>query len=321
MLTRRHLRIKVMQAIYAHHSIGDEPIEKREKKMLRSFDQLYNLVFYQLSFLIEIFDFAKEKVDEGKNKLLPSQEDLEPNTKFINNRVIEKLRHNRDYVDNFNRLRINWSEHKEVIRKLYWAIREHKIYRDYMTNSQSSFQEDRALVVNIVKEFISDYTSLKNIYEEESIFWDEDYYAANQMLINIIEGMSPEDDELKKLPHIFKDYDENGKSEDKQFAVDLFRKTLLQSNNYEDMITTKAQNWEFDRIAKVDLILLKMAIAELLEFPAIPVKVTMNEYIEVSKYYSTPKSRIFINGILDNLIAEMQADGKIKKTGRGLISS
>lgn len=321
MLTRRHLRIKVMQAIYAHRSIGNEPVEKGEKKMLQSFDQLYDLFIYQLSFLIEVFDFARQKIDEGKDKLLPSREDLEPNTKFVDNRVIKKIRNNRDYISNFNRLRINWADHKDLIRKLFFSIHESKLYRDYMDNSKSSFQEDRKFLVDVVKEFVSDYTALKNIYEEHNIFWDEDYYAANQLLINTIEAIMPGDDEFRKLPHIFKDIDEKGKSEDKQFAVDLFRKTLLKGDQYDDVIATKARNWEFERIAKVDVILLKMAITELLEFPSIPIKVTLNEYIEVSKYYSTPKSRVFINGILDNLIAEMQAEDKIKKTGRGLIGN
>lgn len=315
------MRIKVMQAIYAHQSIEQEGIGEGEKKMIKSFDQLYDLFVYQLSFLVEIFDFAEQKIDEGKKKLLPSREDLDPDTKFIDNRIIAKIRDNRDYRNNYNRLRINWKDDSDIVRKAYNLIREDEIYRSFMSKAKSSFQEDRSLLVKIVKEVISGFMPVKNIYEEQNIFWDEDFYAANMMLITAVESVMPKDDEFKKLPGVFKDVDEHGKSEDKQFAIDLFRKTAAHGDDFEELIASKARNWEFERIAKVDVILLKMAITELLEFPSIPVKVTMNEYIEISKYYSTPKSRIFINGILDNLISEFKADNKIKKTGRGLIDN
>lgn len=310
-----------MQAIYAHHSIGKESLGEGEKKMIKSFDQLFDLFIYQLSFLVEIFDFAEQKIEEGKNKLLPTREDLEPNVLFIENRVIDKIRNNRDYRNNYQRLSINWKEHSDILRKLYNEIRESNIYQDFMTKDKSSFQEDRELLIKIVKEFLSAFDPVKNLYEEKNIFWDEDFYAANMILINMLENVRPEDDEFTKLPSIFKDLDENGRSEDRQFAIDLFRKTVTGGDEFEDTIAARAKNWEFERIAKVDVILLKMGITEILNFPSIPVKVTLNEYIEISKYYSTPKSRVFINGILDNLIAEFKAEGKINKTGRGLINN
>ena len=207
------------------------------------------------------------------------------------------------------------------MRKIYNDIRTDGGYQSYMERPESSFKEDQKMLVYIVKEFISDCQSLKNIYEEYNIFWEEDYYAVNMMLIEFIEAIRVNDDEFQKLPPVFKDVDENGKSEDKQFAVDLFRKTVAQENKYEDVIAARAKNWEFERIAKIDVILLKMAIAELLNFYSIPVKVTMNEYIEISKYYSTPKSRVFINGILDKLIAEFKENNEINKSGRGLIDN
>lgn len=315
------MRIKVMQAIYAHHSIGKESLGEGEKKMVKSFDQLFDLFIFQLSFLVEIFDFAEQKIEEGKNKLLPTREDLEPNVLFIKNRVIEKIRNNRNFRNNYKRLSINWKEHSDIVRKIYHQIRESKIYRDFMQKEKSSFQEDQELLIKIVKEFLSAFYPLKNLYEEKNIFWDEDFYASNMLLINMLESWRPEDDEFTQLPSVFKDLDENGKSEDRQFAIDLFRKTVASGDEFEETIATRAKNWEFDRIAKVDVILLKMGIIEILNFPSIPVKVTLNEYIEISKYYSTPKSRIFINGILDNLIAEFKAEGKINKTGRGLINN
>ena len=322
MLTRRHLRIKVMQAIYAHQSIEVESAGEGEKKMIKSFDQIYDLFIYQLSFLVEIFDFAEKKIEEGRNKLLPSRGDLNPNVKFIENRLIAKIRNNRDYINNYNRLRINWrQEHYDIVRKMYNDILDDSGYQEFMENPNNSFKEDQKMLIYIIKEFISDFQPLKNIYEEQNIFWEEDYYAVNMMLIDFVESLKPKDDEYQKLPSVFKDEDESGKSEDKQFAIDLFRDTLSQGSEYEDVIAARAKNWEFERIAKIDVILLKMAIAELLNFYSIPVKVTMNEYIEISKYYSTPKSRMFINGILDKLIAEFKEEKKINKTGRGLIDN
>lgn len=322
MLTRRHLRIKVMQAIYAHESIEKESIGEGEKKMLKSFEQLFDLFVYQLSFLVEVFDLAEKKIEEGKNKLLPDRDDLDPNTKFIENRLVDKIRNNRDYINNYNRLKINWRhEHFDIVRKIYNDIRTDSGYQNYMDKKESSFKEDQKMLVYIVKEFISDCQSLMNIYEEQNIFWEEDYYAVNMMLIDFIESMKPNDDEFQKLPPVFKDLDDLGKSEDKQFAVDLYRSTVAQEDKYENVIASRAKNWEFERIAKIDVILLKMAIAELLNFYSIPIKVTMNEYIEISKYYSTPKSRVFINGILDKLIVEFKEEEKINKTGRGLIDN
>ncbi|MFO8088114.1 MAG: transcription antitermination factor NusB [Bacteroidales bacterium] len=318
MLTRRHLRIKVMQAVYAHLSVEGQSLGQGEKKMVQSFQQLFDLFIYQLSFLIEVFDFAELKIEEGKNKLLPTREDLDPNVLFIENRLIAKLRQNRDIKKHTERLRINWSDHQEIVRKVFQEIKGGAIYQNFMAKKKSSFKEDRTLLLQLIKEYVADSEDLQYHYEEQNIFWDEDYFAANRLLINSIEGMMPDDDELTPLPGVFKDLDEDGKSEDRQFAIDLFRKTVLKGADFDDMIAGRAKNWEFERIAKVDIILIKMALVELLYFPSIPIKVTINEYVEISKYYSTPKSRIFINGILDNLVHEWMNEGKIQKIGRGL---
>ncbi|MFO8054096.1 MAG: transcription antitermination factor NusB [Bacteroidales bacterium] len=318
MLTRRHLRIKVMQAVYAHQSIGDEPLDSGERKMLRSFEQLYDLYICQLAFLVEIFDYAGQKAEEGKRKQLPSKEDLQADTRFTENKLIRYIRTNKAYLTHYNRLHINWREHYDLVRKAYQCFRNSSFYQDYIQKSQSTFYDERRLLVALIKECISDFDLLKYHYEEKNIFWDEDYYAATMMLLETIDNLSADEDESAPLPGVFKDENSAGNSEDREFAVELFRKTIRNFDDYKTKIAAKAKNWDFERIARVDMILLEMAMAELLNFPSIPVKVTMNEYIEISKYYSTPKSRVFINGVLDNIIAEYTKNNIIHKTGRGL---
>jgi N utilization substance protein B len=207
-----------------------------------------------------------------------------------------------------------------MVRKIYNQVRDSEGYKKYMANPDRSFNEDRSMITNIFKDHIAYQDTVDYFYEEKNIHWANDSEIANPLVIKILKWVNKNDDEFKLMPTL---YNTDGKEvidEDKKFLIDLYHKTILKSHDFEDVIEEKAKNWEINRIATMDVILLKMALTELTEFPSIPVKVTMNEYIELSKYYSTPKSRVFINGILDKLIAEMIKDKTIVKIGRGLVS-
>jgi transcription antitermination protein NusB len=319
MLSRRHLRIKALQALYGHFIKADNDLALAEKNLLKSTERLYELAVYQLSFLVEIVKFADKRIEENKKKFYPTQEDLNPNTKFVENAFIQKLSQNKDFLRRKNAYRINWAEQDEMIRKAYNEIRQLTVYQQYMAEPARSFEADRVLIAELFVSYMAENQSLEYFYEEISVYWANDIDIANYCVLKIINSINKNHDEFHPLPSL---YNQDGKldaDEDKKFLIRLFHKTILKSRDFEQLIEEKASNWELNRIALMDIILLKLALAELIEFPSIPVKVTINECIELAKSYSTPKSRVFINGILDKMINEMKAEGKIVKTGRGLI--
>ncbi len=315
MLSRRHIRIKVMQALYAFTLNGDPDIIKGENELVRSIQRLHELYIYQLSFLTEMVDFARHRLEEAKLKYLPTEEDLNPNTRFIDNRIILQLTNNRDFVRRSNQLKISWKEEEELVRRLYQSIRNSDLYGDYMSSHEDSFEKDRTFILDLFRQYIQIDEALLSFYEEKYMHWANDCFVAFYYIEKTIRAMEEnpvKNDLLPGLPPI-------PEEEDLEFAVQLFQKTIRYSGEFEKMISERTLNWDTERIAMLDMLLLKMALTEIMEFQAIPVKVSFNEYIEISKEYSTPKSKVFINGILDKLISELTQENRIKKTGRGLL--
>lgn len=318
MLSRRHLRIKVLQAVYAFFQSDNGDLAKGEKQLLISIEKIRELYIHQLSFLIEIRDFALKRSEGNKKKFFPTDDDLNPNMRFVENKALTQLEDNREFRKFRDKLRVNWSNEPEMVRKAYLTLKESGFYQKYMEQKESSYVLDQDMLVKIVKKNLSGYELLENYYEDKSVYWAFDaYHMANLLLMKLLKSMEETDDEYTTLPVLLKS--NKDEEEDKVFVINLFRKTILNSEKYEELIDEKAKNWELDRIAMMDRILIKMALAELLAFPSIPVKVTLNEYIDISKYYSSAKSKVFINGILDKLIADLKEKKLIKKTGRGLL--
>lgn len=319
MLSRRHLRIKVLQTLYAFFQSGNDKLEAGEKMLLHSIDKLYEQYLYIMSFLVEVTDFGRIRIEEGKQKFFPTEEDLNPNTKFVDNKIISKIESNRDFRKRTEKLKINWSNEQEMIRRFYLEMKRSRSFKDYLNSSDSSLKHDKSFVENLLKLQVSDYQSLENYFEDKNIFWASDYFVAIWLVLKTIRSMNNNWNEFTELPVVF-DFDDNGKNEDREYIIKLFHKVIIHNKYYEGLIDARTQNWEIERIAAMDMLILKMAITELLEFPSIPVKVTLNEYIEIAKLFSTPKSRIFINGILDKLIVDFSKDNKINKSGRGLMT-
>lgn len=318
MLSRRHLRIKVVQALYAFFQSKNDRLDLGEKQLILSINKLYELYIHQLSFLVAINEFAVKRIEEAKKKHIPTEEDLNPNTKFINNRIFKQLASNKDFLKKEEIYKISWVDEREMLRKFFVEFKESHEYINYMNSDEDSYEEDKKLIIKLVKKRLSSFTNLESYYEDKNIYWVDDFHTANFLIIKTIQLFTEDQDEFKLLPAIYKSSKED--NNDKDFIISLFRKTILKSEEYKKMIEEKAKNWEIDRIAIMDVLLLKMALAELFEFPSIPVKVTMNEYIELAKYFSTSKSSVFINGILDKLIESLKSENKIKKTGRGLMT-
>ncbi len=313
MLNRRHLRIKVLQTLYAFYQSKDDEYVKYEKELFSSIDRIYDLYLYLLLTFSELKTQAERRVEENKKKILPTDEDLNPNLKFVNNALISLLDSNEELRRLSESRRVNWmgDENQEMFRKMFLQVRESETYFEFMNNGSEGFEDDMAFAVSLFKTEIANFPLLYNYFEERDIHWLDDIDLACSMVLKTIKSFDPKRN-IEIMP-LYKD-----EEDEKEFIKLLFRKTILMDAESEKLIDELTSNWEIDRIAKMDIILMKMAIAEFQIFNNIPTKVTLNEYIEISKFYSTPKSNGFINGVLDKAIVRLEKEGKIKKVGRGL---
>lgn len=318
MLTRRDIRIKVMQAVYGFMQSDNNRLDAGEKKLIESIDRIYTLYVWQLSFILEIAAFSRRRIEENSQKMLPTYEDLNPNLRFVNNRLVLALESNRDYQTLSSKAKTNWTLQEELIRKFYNTLRETEGYQAYMAQEKCTFEDDRNILLLMVRDLMVNFELLQSMYEEMDIHWVDDYDTVLLLLERTIKGWKAGSDEYTRLPSLIKETIE-GEDHDMLFARKLYKKVLLNYSKYDEIIAAKISNWEFDRVARVDIILLRMAVCEFLEFPSIPVKVTINEYIDISKIFSSPKSKQFINGMLDKLAIHFREEGTLQKVGRGLI--
>ncbi|HMQ44541.1 MAG TPA: transcription antitermination factor NusB [Mariniflexile sp.] len=314
MLNRRHIRVKVMQTLYAFKGGESDDFSKDQKFLLFSIDNMYNLYLLLLSLLLEVHKRAEADIKKKQKKHLATKEDKDPNRKFINNELLALLQGNFQLK---NQLEIhgitNWQLDSEYVDIIFKAITSSEIYKDYMKTRVSDFKEDKDFIVDVFKEIIAPNDKLYDYLEDKNLTWLDDLPTVNTTILKLLRKAKASVTDDYFTPKLYKDAD------DKQYAIDLFKKTLLNRIAINKEIEQKTQNWDTDRIALVDHVLLQMAICELKNFPSIPVKVTLNEYLEIAKEYSTPKSSIFINGILDKLVKEYEDAGTLKKIGRGLL--
>ena len=314
MLNRRHIRVKVMQSIYAMHQNGSDSIEKEEKFLLYSIDNLLDLYLIMLSSLIEIGKKEAVFIEKSSQKHITTAEERNPNKKFINNSIFQILAENNSLsIALENRKITNWELNDDYILILLDVIKKSDLYKNYMSNAVNDFEEDKQFILDVFMEIIAPNEKLYDYLEDNKLTWIDDIPVVNTQIIKQLKQLKSSKDEAFRVPKIYKD------QEDKEFVTNLFRKTVLNERELAKEYVDKTPNWDSERIAEIDTIVLKMAICEFIKFPSIPVKVTINEYLEIAKEYSTPKSSIFINGILDNLVKELQTDNRIQKVGRGLM--
>lgn len=312
MLNRRYLRIKVLQALYSFYRDDRMDLPLKEKELKNSVDKIYDLYLYLILILKELRIIAERTLEERKKKMLPTAEDLNPNTRFITDPVLIKI----DTSSLLAKLKkekvIAWTIDEEpVLKKIYSEIIASSDYAAYSSAQIVSFEESKKFIHNIYKKLISENELIKQYLFEKNIHWAGDYTLATLSVMKTIKSIK-EDGELELLPLYKADNDFD-------YLITLFRHTILDDVNVSAILKDKISNWEPERIASIDMLLMKMAITEILQFPAIPVKVTLNEYIEISKQYSSPKSNTFINGILDAVVKDLRSQSKLAKTGRGLI--
>lgn len=315
MLTRRHIRVKVMQCIYALTQSKDDSLEKQEKFLKVSIENMYTLYLLMLSLFIELHERAENQLSLSSKKYLKNNTDSYPNKeKFLRNKLLLQISGNKTLKDELSKRKLNnWYLNEEYIRIIYNEVMESEIYAKYMSNADSTYEEDKRLIIDLFRDIIAPNEKIYDYFEDDKLTWVDDIPIVNTFLLKQFKKVKESTVPSYFLPPLFKDED------DMVYANRLLTKTLLNNSKLEQEIEGKTPNWDKDRIADIDAILLKMAICELLNFPSIPERVTINEFLEIAKEYSTPKSSIFINGILDKLVREYKEEGKLKKVGRGLL--
>ncbi|AUP81538.1 transcription antitermination factor NusB [Flavivirga eckloniae] len=303
-----------MQTIYAFKGGESDDFSKDQRFLLFSIDNMYNLYLLLISLLIEVQKRAEDDLQKKQKKHLATQEDKDPNKKFVNNQLLRLLRDNLRLKDLFDKHKItNWELDSEYVDVIFKAITKSDLYKDYMQTRVSDFKEDKDFIIDVFKDIVAPNEKLYEYLEDKNLTWLDDLPTVNTTILKLLRKVKTVSEDNHFTPKLYKDI------EDQQFAVNLFKKTLLNRSSLNKEIEIKTKNWDSERIAMVDYVLLQMAINELKNFPSIPVKVTINEYLEIAKEYSTPKSSVFINGILDKLVKEYTADGKLNKVGRGLM--
>ena len=312
MINRRHIRVKVMQSVYAMIKSYDDDVLKEEKFIKYSIKRMFDLYVLLLDLLVEVQKLAEEKQEISKKKYLATEEDLSPNRKFVENKLIKKIAESSSLTlykeaQNLD----NWSKDDEYIKIIWDLLQNSDIFSEYLNSSDDSFNSDKDFVVTFFKEIVAPNSKLAEYFEGENITWVDDIPFVNTWVVRSLTKQKSAN--AFKLGSLYKNQD------DQDFVTDLFKKVILNHHSFENDIKIHTPNWETDRIADMDMILIKMGVCEFLNFPFIPTKVSINEYIEIAKDYSSEKSGYFVNGVLDKLSREFLKDKKIVNVGRGLL--
>jgi len=313
MLTRRHIRTKVLQSIYATKHSNLNGLKNEEKFLNKSMQDMFDLFIVNLNLLVNISKQAEIFYKKSQKKHLASQEDKSPNLKFVNNTLLEKIKNSKvlKKINDQKHLDV-WGFDDEYPALLWNEIKDSNIYLEYLSQKQVSFDSDKNFIIDIFKKIIAPNDKLYEYFEDHKLTWIDDLPIVNTSLVRFLKFI-PEHAKDIKFPELFKNKD------DYDFALKLLQKSLLNEDILSQDIIKNTQNWDKDRIADLDYIILVMACTEFTKFPSIPVKVSINEYLEIAKDYSTPKSSNFINGVLDKIVKQYKKENRLNKSGRGLI--
>jgi N utilization substance protein B len=313
MISRRQLRIKALQSLYAYYTTGREDMRRSEKELHFNIEKAYELYHYLLLLLIDVVLYAESRIEIASNKHMPTHEDLHPNSRFLDNMLVDQLRNNTHLLRFVEQHKLNWVNHPELIKEVYTRLIESEEYEAYMKAEEHGYAEDKRLVTFIYTHIVFSSERLDSIMEEQSIYWNDDLEFITSMIVKTFKKFKEEDGPDKPLMELYKN------KEDSDYVLKLYRQTILHHDEYVEYIKLNTRNWDLERIAFMDILIMQIALAELVAFPSIPTKVTLNEYLEISKFYSTSKSNIFINGVLDKVVMQLKEEKKIVKKGRGLI--
>ena len=304
MINRVLIRLKIVQIVYAYYQNGGKNLDTAEKELFFSLSKAYDLYNYLLLLMVEVTKQANKRLNAAKNKLVPTKEELFPNTKFVENRFIAQLEVNKQLLEFSNNQKKTWENEADFVKTLCDKILESDIYKEYMASETSSYEEDRELWRKLYKNIIFNNIELDQVLEDQSLYWNDDKEIVDTFVLKTIKRFDEKNGAKQELLPEFKD------EEDQDFARRLFRRTILNADYYRHLISENTKNWDLDRVAFMDVVIMQIALAEILSFPNIPVSVSLNEYVEIAKLYSTPKSGGFINGTLDGIVNSLKKENK-----------
>lgn len=307
MINRVLIRLKIVQIVYAYYQNGGKNLDTAEKELFFSLSKAYDLYNYLLLLMVEVTKQANKRLNAAKNKLVPTKEELFPNTKFVENRFIAQLEVNKQLLEFSNNQKKTWENEADFVKTLCDKILESDIYKEYMASETSSYEEDRELWRKLYKSIIFNNIELDQVLEDQSLYWNDDKEIVDTFVLKTIKRFDEKNGAKQELLPEFKD------EEDQDFARRLFRRTILNADYYRHLISENTKNWDLDRVAFMDVVIMQIALAEILSFPNIPVSVSLNEYVEIAKLYSTPKSGGFINGTLDGIVNSLKKENKLTK--------
>ncbi|WP_347374896.1 transcription antitermination factor NusB [Aequorivita sp. Q41] len=313
MLTRRHIRVKVLQSIYAYNQRENPNINSQEKFLHHSIDQMLDLYLLMLQLLVALQHQAESFLSRSQKKHLATALEKNPSRIFVDNKLLNLIASNTTFIDIIEKKKLDyWQLDGEYVNIIFNELRQLDWYQQYLLKSETTFKDDKDFVLKLYKEVIAPNEKLYEYLEDKRLTWLDDFPIVNTAIVKMLSKLSEKNASSLLVPALYKN------DEDREYAIQLFRKVVLNESKLNAQIEGKTPNWDQERIADIDLIILKMGIAEFLYFPSIPVRATINEYLEVSKEYSTPKSSIFVNGILDKIVKEYTESGDLNKIGRGL---
>ena len=307
MINRVLIRLKIVQIVYAYYQNGGKNLDTAEKELFFSLSKAYDLYNYLLLLMVEVTKQANKRLNAAKNKLVPTKEELFPNTKFVENRFIAQLEVNKQLLEFSNNQKKTWENEADFVKTLCDKILESDIYKEYMASSDNSYEYDRELWRKLYKTFVFNNEALDNVLEDQSLYWNDDKEIVDTFVLKTIKRFEEKNGANQELLPEFKD------EEDQEFARRLFRRAILNCDYYRHLISENTRNWDLDRVAFMDVVIMQCALAEILSFPNIPVSVSLNEYVEIAKLYSTAKSGSFINGTLDGIVNQLKKEGKLTK--------
>ncbi|MFZ4456259.1 MAG: transcription antitermination factor NusB [Bacteroidales bacterium] len=307
MINRVLIRMKVMQLIYSFYQKEDRSLAAAEKELMFSLEKSYELYHFMLLLMVELTELQERKLDSARNKYLPSASDKNPSLRFIDNQFIKQLKSNLDFQKYCNNQKISWTNESEFLKQMLDKVLTSELYQSYIAETEVSYAADREFWRSTFKNLILEDEYLSEVLESISLYWNDDLDVIGTFVLKSIKQFKPESGENQALLPMFK------ASDDRDFAFTLFCQSILKEKEYRELIDAHTKNWEMERIAFMDIVIMQTAVAELLNFPSIPVNVTLNEYIELAKAYSTPKSGVFVNGVLDSIINQLKSEKKILK--------
>lgn len=309
MLSRHFLRVKVLQSLYAYIVTENSSLDIAEKELDKSISETYDLEVYLFSSLLEMRDIAENQIEDAKGKFFPTEEEKNPNMRFVNNELLRQLSENTELIKAIEKLKINWSDQRDLLKRILNKFKASNSYKDYMSKEEITYDDDKKAVIQLLKNYLLKNENFLDYLAELKLYWESDFQYVGLSFLKFLKEFKQSDSASKSITKSF-GFDEK---EIRDFALDLFRKCIGHYDEFDSMFDKHIENWDKERIAFMDTLIIKMGLVELVYCPEIPVRVTLNEYIEMAKEFSTERSNLFVNGLLDRFLIDLRAAGKIRK--------